>query len=211
MPGGTDDGSLDGGFMIRVGILDTSPIFLAGLVEVLTDAGIKVLDAGTSPTTRMPLLADAYLLDPEALPSGEVLSHIALLARHMPVIVMQSGEARDHASFTEAGVSLIISRSASKEVFIEAIRQAVAGTVPHGDGSTPADLSTATSPSLSGREKQVLRQISRGLTHGQIATRLGISQHTVDTYVKRIRAKLGAGNKAELTKAALLGQVVGGE
>jgi DNA-binding CsgD family transcriptional regulator len=61
---------------------------------------------------------------------------------------------------------------------------------------------------LSEREGQVLRQISRGLTHGQIATRLGISPHTVDTYVKRIRAKLGAGNKAELTRAALLGQLV---
>lgn len=197
--------------MIRVGILDTSPIFLAGLVEVLSDAGIKVLDAGTSPTTRMPRPADAYLLDPDALPSGQVLSRIAALARHMPIIVMQSGEALDHASFTDAGVSLFISRSASKEVFIDAIHQAVAGTVPHDEGGTPAALSTATSPPLSEREKQVLRQISQGLTHGQIATRLGISQHTVDTYVKRIRTKLGAGNKAELTKAALLGQVVAGE
>ena len=59
---------------------------------------------------------------------------------------------------------------------------------------------------LSEREEQVLRQISQGLTHHQIATRLGISRNTVDTYVKRIRAKLGAGNKAELTRAALLGR-----
>jgi len=29
----------------------------------------------------------------------------------------------------------------------------------------------------------------------------------VDTYVKRIRAKLGVGNKAELTRAALLGRL----
>jgi len=63
---------------------------------------------------------------------------------------------------------------------------------------------------LSGRELQVLRQISRGLTHGQIATRLGISPHTVDTYVKRIRAKLGVGNKAELTRIALDGRLVSG-
>ena len=60
---------------------------------------------------------------------------------------------------------------------------------------------------LSEREEQVLRQIARGLTHGQIATRLGISPHTVDTYVKRIRAKLEVGNKAELTRAALLGRL----
>ena len=41
-----------------------------------------------------------------------------------------------------------------------------------------------------------------------MAARLGISPHTVDTYVKRIRVKLGVGNKAELTRAALLGQLI---
>ena len=55
----------------------------------------------------------------------------------------------------------------------------------------------------------MLRHIARGLTHGQIATRLGISRHTVETYVSRIRVKLRVGNKAELTRAALLGGMVG--
>jgi DNA-binding CsgD family transcriptional regulator len=59
---------------------------------------------------------------------------------------------------------------------------------------------------LSPREEQVLAQIAHGLTHSQIARKLGISRHTVDTYVKRIRAKIDAGNKAELTRAAILGQ-----
>jgi len=39
-----------------------------------------------------------------------------------------------------------------------------------------------------------------------VILRRGISPNTVDTYVKRIRAKLGAGNKADLTRAALLGR-----
>lgn len=46
---------------------------------------------------------------------------------------------------------------------------------------------------LSKRELQVLSHVARGYTHGPIATRLGISTHTVETYVKRIRAKLGVG------------------
>jgi DNA-binding CsgD family transcriptional regulator len=69
----------------------------------------------------------------------------------------------------------------------------------------PVTPARPTGPSLSDREGQVLGYIARGLTHGQIATRIGISPHTVDTYVKRIRVKLGAGNKAELTRLALLG------
>ncbi|OKJ67257.1 hypothetical protein AMK29_12265 [Streptomyces sp. CB02261] len=49
----------------------------------------------------------------------------------------------------------------------------------------------------------MLRHLVEGCTHDQAARRIGISQHTVDTYVKRIRSKLGAHNKAQLVRAAL--------
>jgi DNA-binding CsgD family transcriptional regulator len=68
---------------------------------------------------------------------------------------------------------------------------------PDDHGDTRAEV-------LSPREIEVLRYIASGLTHTQIATRLGISRHTVDTYVKRARSKLQLGNKAELTRAAIL-------
>nr|WP_244984039.1 helix-turn-helix transcriptional regulator [Actinomadura citrea] len=61
----------------------------------------------------------------------------------------------------------------------------------------------AATDQLSLREQQVLDCIANGYTHGQIARHLGISRHTVDTYVKRIRGKLNLGNKAELTRAAV--------
>jgi DNA-binding CsgD family transcriptional regulator len=54
------------------------------------------------------------------------------------------------------------------------------------------------------RAFEATQHIARGLTHSQIASRLQISQHTVDTYVERIRGKLDIGNKAELTRAAVL-------
>lgn len=50
--------------------------------------------------------------------------------------------------------------------------------------------------------------VARGLTQGQIATRMGLSQATVNTYAKRIRAKLKVNNKAALTRIAIeLGHV----
>jgi DNA-binding NarL/FixJ family response regulator len=58
-------------------------------------------------------------------------------------------------------------------------------------------------PRLSLRERQVLSYIASGLTHGQTATRMHLTKATVDTYVERIRRKLGAGNKADLTRAAV--------
>jgi DNA-binding NarL/FixJ family response regulator len=56
---------------------------------------------------------------------------------------------------------------------------------------------------LAPREVETLRWIARGLTHAQIATRMGLSQATVNTYAKRIRGKLKANNKAELTRIAI--------
>ncbi|MEU3721286.1 helix-turn-helix transcriptional regulator [Streptomyces sp. NPDC031705] len=58
------------------------------------------------------------------------------------------------------------------------------------------------SPGLSARERETLLLVADGLTRNQAARRIGISPHTVDTYLKRIRAKLGLGNKAELARAA---------
>jgi transposase len=40
-----------------------------------------------------------------------------------------------------------------------------------------------------------LRWVARGLTHRQIGTRMGLTEETVNTYLKRIRAKLGGRNK----------------
>ena len=65
---------------------------------------------------------------------------------------------------------------------------------PDADGDTPA---------LAPREKETLRYIARGYTHAQAARRMGISEATVDTYVKRIRQKFQLGNKAELTRLAI--------
>jgi DNA-binding NarL/FixJ family response regulator len=43
---------------------------------------------------------------------------------------------------------------------------------------------------LSEREREVLGLVADGLTKRQIALRLGLSQHTVDNYIRRIYAKL---------------------
>ncbi|MFI7315441.1 response regulator transcription factor [Streptomyces venezuelae] len=53
-------------------------------------------------------------------------------------------------------------------------------------------------PALSHRERQVLAHIAAGLSHKQIARRLGISVHTVSTYLRRIRSKRAAPTVAHL-------------
>ncbi|MEO3808398.1 response regulator transcription factor [Sphaerisporangium sp. B11E5] len=204
--------------MIRIDILVNSPIFLVGLTQVLNDAGIKVIASRTSPGEAPSWLADATLIDVDVFTPPELLDHIAEIAKCAAVLVLADDTDTDQATYYGAGASGVISRCASGEAVVDAIRAVTSAAPPrlanvnghrfahpvYGDGD---DGAAATPCNLSQREAQVLRQISRGLTHGQIATRLGISPHTVDTYVKRIRAKLGVGNKAELTRAALLGRL----
>jgi DNA-binding CsgD family transcriptional regulator len=60
-------------------------------------------------------------------------------------------------------------------------------------------------PMLSAREREVVAYLAAGFTHDQTANRIGLSPHTVDTYVRRVRVKLGAGNKAELIRLVFLG------
>ncbi|WP_097236842.1 MULTISPECIES: response regulator transcription factor [unclassified Streptomyces] len=52
------------------------------------------------------------------------------------------------------------------------------------------------------REQQVLVLLSGGETYRGIARRLGISQHTVDTYLRHLRTKTGTANRTQLAVLA---------
>ncbi|MET7362917.1 helix-turn-helix transcriptional regulator [Streptomyces sp. NPDC005562] len=62
----------------------------------------------------------------------------------------------------------------------------------------PQNAPAQNAPALSHRERQVLAHIAAGLSHKQVARRLGISVHTVSTYLRRIRSKRTAPTVAHL-------------
>ncbi|MET8081457.1 response regulator transcription factor [Streptomyces sp. NPDC005303] len=201
--------------MIKTEAITASPIYLAGLIQVLDRSGIDVIVRSSE--VNPPGRSDVLLLDAEVLP-GDSLHHVTELAAHTPVLVVNSALEAGYDAYLRAGASGIIHKHGSVACVVRAVQAIATGSKPTPcrrddtqfpcgcNGSPPEEWVTVPDGNLSNRETQVLRQISRGLTHRQIATRLGISPHTVDTYVKRIRVKLGVGNKAELTRVALLGQ-----
>ena len=70
------------------------------------------------------------------------------------------------------------------------------GTVPGGTSAAPRPALTARQPEppdgLTQREAEILGLIAQGLTNGEIAERLFLSNHTVKTHINRIFAKTGS-------------------
>jgi DNA-binding NarL/FixJ family response regulator len=141
-----------------------------------------------------------FVLDPVAVVDADPVDFVRQGARLCPILVL-AGDAG--IGFVAAGAAGVIDRDGASDVLVNAVAD-VAGQVRVISPRTSVESDTY--PELSPREHEVLAQIADGLTHGQIARKLGISSHTVDTYVKRIRSKIGVGNKADLTRAALLGR-----
>ncbi|KHL08961.1 DNA-binding NarL/FixJ family response regulator [Mumia flava] len=198
--------------MIRTDLLVTSPCFLIGLSQVFTEAGIRIVATRASAIEEPCWLADVAVIDADAV-SGSDLEIVTATARSMAVLVLTNELAKNQETYLHAGAAGVVNKGETGGGIVRAVELAAAGTATRAARSTASagavvhdTAGLSERPRLSDREEQVLSQIAHGRTHGQVATRLGISPHTVDTYVKRIRVKLGVGNKAELTRAALLGR-----
>jgi DNA-binding CsgD family transcriptional regulator len=57
-------------------------------------------------------------------------------------------------------------------------------------------------PTLSPRERGVLRELARGATYADIAATLHLSENTVKTHVSRVYSKLGVGRRSDALAAA---------
>ncbi|MEU0152196.1 response regulator transcription factor [Micromonospora fulviviridis] len=141
-------------------------------------------------------------------PSLEVIANAAAIGR--PVITSTWDQPPTLLSAMRAGARGCITRYSPHGAVADALRVVAQGGTYicaklvdqlHSElrQSGRGDDATGLAP----REIETLQWIAQGFTQAQIASRMGLSQATVNTYAKRIRGKLNVGNKAELTRVAI--------
>jgi DNA-binding NarL/FixJ family response regulator len=202
---------------IRVAIVDDHPIARCGMERIFDSSpGLEVVCAMASlAELEARAVPDVAILD-MYLDRGRLsVTEIMSVAQTCPVLVVSaSARHQDVLAAIRAGASGYLIKTSAVEAFAEAVRTVAAGGFYVSSqladliDTSAADGAEGAPISLAPRERQALSLIAQGFTQSQAARRMDISPATIDTYLKRIRRKLGAGNKAELTRRAIeLGEV----
>lgn len=100
------------------------------------------------------------------------------------------------------GASGYLLKSTSKEEIEDAIKTVLNGKLFFNVTTIDEKNNEKISPILTRREKEILILIADGLTNNEIASRLFLSSHTVDSHRKNLFVKFDVNNVALLVKKA---------
>ncbi|MCA9495017.1 MAG: response regulator transcription factor [Myxococcales bacterium] len=201
----------------RVIVIDDHPVFRAGLcgfVDRSTDMEVVGEAASVAEalevTRRLPHV-DGVIVD-LSLPDGHGLSLIPQIVAHHPDVRILVLSMHDELVFADrclqAGAHGYVSKVEPPSAILDALRRIWSGKLAVGERVVELALERLAGPRadrprrLSNREEEVFDLMGQGLTTRAIADRLHISVKTVETHLARLREKLGANNKTELSRMA---------
>lgn len=124
-----------------------------------------------------------------------------LCARGYAVVVVSAAAHIDLAPAIRAGARGCVDSQAEHAELISAIRAVTAGE-SYVPGPLAVHLLVAPLH-LTDREREILVRVASGDTDREIAALLGISEHTVHSHLDRLRDKIGARRRADLTRFAV--------
>lgn len=198
--------------MYQVAIVANQPIARAGIEKLASDdARIQVAAAvgSVGELLRLARTYDVVVLDLPQI-TVDTLDAVATAATIGRLLVSSEWDGSATLLATiRAGACGCISRLAERRDVREAMWVIVQGgfyLCPRLVGRFQMELANRGQKGQGGlapREIETLGWIASGFSHSQIARRMGLSEATINTYVKRVRKKLHVSNKAELTRMAI--------
>lgn len=207
---------------VRVLVADDHAMVREGIRSVLErETGFEVVGEATNGTEVVPLAErlqpDVAVLD-ISMPGESGLVAAARLRMALPDVRVLILSMYDNCEYVlesvRAGAHGYLLKDGAAQELATAIRAVLAGDAYFSSvvaarlteavrGDLSREQGRASLQALTGREREVLRGIARGLTNKEIAAELGISHRTVETHRESLMRKLNIKTVAGLTKFAL--------
>jgi DNA-binding NarL/FixJ family response regulator len=205
----------------QVLIVDDHPFMRRGLAQTINDqTGLDVCGEAGS-------VAEALLIMERCTPQLAVvdislgaesgIELIQAIRARWPETKVLVSSMHDETLFAEralrAGALGFVNKGEPPDVFVAALQRVNSGQIYLSERMTnrmldqvltdKVEVSRSPIETLSNRELEVFEMIGKGLATKQIASRLGLSPKTIETYREHIKQKLNLKNATELTRNAV--------
>ncbi len=205
--------------MVRVMIVEDDRLTRERFACAITDDSrttlVQAVSSGLEAIARLPAARPDVLLVDLGLPDvhgTEVIRHAERTLSDCDIMVITVfGDERNVLESIEAGATGYVLKDCSDSDLIHHVLDLRAGGAPmspgiarmvlkrlraRGERQPQPEPGRKAEAALTEREADVLRLISRGYVHGEVAEKLGISPHTVGSHVKNTYRKLAVHSAA---------------
>lgn len=201
--------------VIKVGAVDDHPALLIGLKAALETPVHRIQMAGWSTTVTglldQPVEFDVVMLDLRLRDGSRPGTNVLRLKKlGVPILIYTEGAASlSVEEAIAAGADGVIRKDRSIEVLAEALHTLAArGAFESVEVARALDSVPGLAPKLSERERQTLTLYASGLPMKVVARQLGIGVETAREYLKRVKAKYSASDRAAYTRMDLYRRAV---
>lgn len=210
---------------IRVVLVDDQALVRAGFRAIIDSApDLEVVGEAEDGTLALDVVrdkrADVVLMDIRMPGQDGIATTKAIIADEdlagVRVIVLTTFELDDYVvAAMGAGASGFLDKGVDPDLLLDAIRVVAAGDAlltpkatrallaSLGDDQPATAIDEETLQHLTGREREVVGLVGRGLSNDEIAEQLFLSPLTAKTHVSRAMTKLHARDRAQLVVIAL--------
>lgn len=191
--------------MIKVAIIDDHSVVRMGFKYMLAFAkDMKLVGEATGGEGAAKFVAecrpDVVLLDVR-MPGVDGIAALAEILASAPqtnvIMLTTSDTEEDVYRAISLGAKGYILKETEPNVLLDSIRAVASGGMCVPDAIRRIYEARASEKSLTAREREILRYISKGFSNDEIGKQLGISANTVKAHVASILSTLGAGDRAE--------------